>query len=451
MPASVSDHSGALHSGVGRMSRAYANATAAGNCVISRGFASYDQQYWETAYRYRRYLAKLARSLRRLTEDTCHTLLASQQLYIYAKWLARYTAYWPELDRLVGQLEESFDNADQGYVAHQSAQDGSWGWHYREFHHKFDASIVRLHQLAREQRAPRFPLHFLEPVSTPYKMRDYLEKLRISDIARTGRNRRDEYGGVLTCLAQLCFKPALRQYAETYLRGIDLDQAYVDAFCDFLEESQNPETGYWGPWYASNGTIHRYDDLSFTFHIVSYRKGDVRAWPRIIQTTFANARAEYPLGWCSGGQLNNHNNYDVAKIFRYGWHAMTGAERDRARGELHRMLQWCLTASLDGEGRFIDEGGFYNSIEACQYFGVSFLDEIGYFDAAKRFWHDRPFPEAPRHLARIRARIKDYDGACPSIAAAKWKLGLDTSQSEEPAMRQDDFNGRSSVTRNNEK
>ncbi|WP_235284962.1 hypothetical protein [Thalassospira sp. HJ] len=354
-------------------------------------------------------------------------MLASQQLYIYAKWLSRYTAYWPRLDSLVARLENSFDETDQSYVARQSSVDGSWGWQYTEFHHKFDATIVRLHELATEKRAPRHPLHFLEPVSTIPKMRAYLEDLLVSDIAATGRNKRDELGSVLCCLAQLCFKPRLRNFAREHVRGIALDDAYIKAFTDFLDDIQNPETGYWGPWYCSEGKTHRYDDLSFTFHIVSYRKGDVRHWPSLIRTTLERRGEEYPVGWRSRGNFNNHNNYDVAKIFRHGWSHMTPAQQDFASTQLDGMLDWCLTHSMRKDGSFVFDEQFYNSLESCHYFGVSFLDEVGYFRPRKRFWTDRKFPEAGRVQHHVIARLNEFCPQNPSVIAAKWKAGTDLS------------------------
>ena len=389
-----------------------------------RDFTRYDRSYHDKAEKYKDHLGKVAGVLRRFSEYS-RTMLASQQLYIYAKWLARYTAYWPRLDDLVTRLENSFDDVDQSYVARQSAVDGSWGWQYTEFHHKFDATIVRLHELATERRAPRHPLHFLEPVSTIPKMRDYLDNLLVSDIAATGRNKRDELGSVLCCLAQLCFKPRLRNFAQQNVRGIELDDAYIKAFTDFLDDIQNPETGYWGPWYSSNGAIHRYDDLSYTFHIVSYRKGDVRHWPDIIRTTFDRRDAEYPLGWRSRGKFNNHNNYDVAKIFRHGWGHMTGGQQAFAAQQLGHMLDWCLNTSMRDDGSFVFDKRFYNSLESCHYFGVSFLDEVGYFRPRKRFWTDQTFPEAATIQHRVIGRLNEFSGDNPSVIAAKWKAGTD--------------------------
>jgi hypothetical protein len=393
-------------------------------CVITRDFARYDHSYQHKAQRYNDRLGAMAGVLRRFSEYS-RTMLASQQLYIYAKWLARYTAYWPRLDDLVARLEHSFAETDQSYVARQSAIDGSWGWQYTEFHHKFDATIVRLHELAAEKRAPRYPLAFLEPVSTIPKMRAYLEDLLVSDIAATGRNKRDELGSVLCCLAQLCFKPRLRSFAREHVRGIDLDDAYIRAFTEFLDDIQNPATGYWGPWYASDGKTHRFDDLSYTFHIVSYRKGDVRQWPNIIRATLERRNDEYPLGWRSRGEFNNHNNYDVAKIFRHGWAHMTDTQRSFASAKLDEMLSWCLGQSMRGDGSFVFDKQFYNSLESCHYFGVSFLDEVGYFRPRKRFWTNATFPDAGDTQHRVIARLNEFCPDNPSIIAAKWKAGTD--------------------------
>lgn len=408
-------------------------AQTADGCVIRRDFTRYDRAYHDKVQRYNDHLGAMAGILRRFSEYS-RTMLASQQLYIYAKWLARYTAYWPRLDDLVARLESSFEETDQSYVARQSSVDGSWGWQYTEFHHKFDATIVRLHELATEKRAPRYPLHFLEPVSTIAKMRTYLEDLLVSDIAATGRNKRDELGSVLCCLAQLCFKPRLRNFTREHVRGIELDDAYIQAFTDFLDDIQNPETGYWGPWYSSDGTTHRYDDLSYTFHIVSYRKGDVRQWPNIIRTTLDRRNDEYPLGWRSRGQFNNHNNYDVAKIFRHGWSHMTNAQRIFAATQMGNMLSWCLNRSMREDGSFVFDELFYNSLESCHYFGVSFLDEVGYFRPRKRFWTDQAFPEAADIQHRVIARLNEFCPDNPSIIAAKWKAGTDLAAMPKPSV-----------------
>ncbi|MBO6887439.1 MAG: hypothetical protein JJ871_05180, partial [Thalassospira sp.] len=78
-------------------------AHAVDGCVITRDFARYDRAYHDKVQRYNDHLGAMAGILRRFSEYS-RTMLASQQLYIYAKWLARYTAYWPLLDDLVTRL-----------------------------------------------------------------------------------------------------------------------------------------------------------------------------------------------------------------------------------------------------------------------------------------------------------------------------------------------------------
>lgn len=399
-------------------------------CVVKSDFSTFDRQYADRLARYHDKLQHFSEKLCKL-ENTGVASHASRQLFIHAKWLTKYTAYWSRLDSLLDRLDSSFLEHDQSYVAEQSPHDGSWGWHFREFHHKFDATIGRLHELAAQNKPPEYALDFLEPVATRDRMIDYLERLRISDIAETGRNQRDEYGAVLTCLGQICFKPGLRDYVRQHVRGIDLSDDYIDAFEDFLDRSQNPGTGYWGPWYRSNGRIYRYDDLSFTFHIISYRKGRVQHWPEIIATTFANKAKNYPQGWLSNGRYNNHNNYDVAKVFRFGWPHMSAAEKERAQGEIGHMLNWCLTRSMDGEGRFQMDANFYNSREACYYFGVSFLDEVGYFDPGRRFWSGQRFPDSRSNGLRIRRQLDRLNPGHDQVTAARWKLDKALAQGRE--------------------
>lgn len=390
-------------------------------CIVANDFTAYDRQYREKLAAYYEKLQQASQKLRQL-DARGMTTNASQQLFIHAKWLTRYTAYWSRLDALLERLEDSFFEHDQRYVAQQSPEDGSWGWHYREFHHKFDATIGRLHELEAQQTPPQYALDFLEPVSTVDKMVDYLERLRTSDIAETGRNQRDEFGAVLTCLGQICFKPKLREFVQRHVKGIQLDQKYVDAFEAFLDQSQNPETGYWGPWYRSKGRVYRYDDLSFTFHLISYRKGRVNHWPQIIDTTFATKAKAYPRGWLHNGRYNNHNNYDVAKIFRFAWPHMTVGQQAQTQKEVQLMLDWCLNKSMESDGRFVTDSSFYNSTEACHYFGVSFLDEIGYFDPGRRFWTDRAFPESADVAERIRHQLGRLNPSHEQVTASRWKL-----------------------------
>jgi hypothetical protein len=64
---------------------------------------------------------------------------------------------------------------------------------------------------------------------------------------------------------------------------------------------------------------------------------------------------------------------------------MPSARKDEARAESAGMLDWCLTESVDGDG-FKNSG---NSDLDAYYFGVRFLDRVGFWDQSKRLWSRR--------------------------------------------------------------
>ena len=54
---------------------------------------------------------------------------------------------------------------------------------------------------------------------------------------------------------------------------------------------------------------------------------------------------DFPAGILFDGHYENHLNWDAVKIFRSAWPNLDDATRERARGEISRMLKWCLTKS----------------------------------------------------------------------------------------------------------
>ena len=141
--------------------------------------------------------------------------------------------------------------------------------------------------------------------------------------------------------------------------------------------------------------------------MISYLRGDVQYWPQIIETTFRTEDEPYPYGWRYGSSSNNHNNYDVVKIFRYGWPHMTEEQRARAREAMKLMLTWALGTSLQPDGSFASDESFFSSVASDFYFGVSFLSEIGYWQADKRFWTSASFPGAQAKCLLIRGRLAE--------------------------------------------
>ena len=201
------------------------------------------------------------------------------------------------------------------------------------------------------------------------------------------------------------------------LDGLGFDDTGVAAYQDFVNRWQDPATGFWGAWYASADAVYRAPDLSLTYHQIAYNPRHITHWPAIIETTFAMRTRPYPYGWLSDGRFNNHNNYDVARILRAAWPHATAVQRQAARGAIGEMLAWCLTTSLEPDASFKPVPGFYNSVGAGYYYGVSFLDAVGYWNEANRFWTDAEFAGARSLCCAVKARIRQ-SGLKSDIALA---------------------------------
>ena len=141
------------------------------------------------------------------------------------------------------------------------------------------------------------------------------------------------------------------------------------------------------------------DYLSLTFHIIRYLDGKVPDLPRVIETTLALKDIDEPAGWLSDGLFTDHNNMDVAVLFRFGWSTAKAAQKQAMAEQIQKMLTWCLTESLQADGSFAYAAN--DSLEENTYFGVAFLSRIGFFDRSRRFWTTKEFPES----AEIRQRI----------------------------------------------
>src|SRR5207248_11292807 len=103
----------------------------------------------------------------------------------------------------------------------------------------------------------------------------------------------------------------------------------------------------------------------------------------------------------------SHNNYDVAALIKLGWAEMRADQRLHARAELDRLVDWCLSTAFAPDGSVVARAKS-ESLAEGYYFTIAFLDTVGFFDPAKRFWTDRAFPEAPalrgqlaHHVSRL--------------------------------------------------
>lgn len=257
-------------------------------------------------------------------QEAGHAMTCSEQIRQEAKWLLNYRADWTRLAERLTALQASLADLDQPLLA--QATDGSWAGCTTEFYRKLEPTVDEL-QAPDLDLADVRPLAFTSHLQDPAALRAYLWSLQISDIARTGRNDRDELGAALTGL--------------------------------------------------------------------SYRRGNISNWPRLAETTLRIKDRRYPNGWrTKDGGLSNHHNYDVVQIFFYGWPYLSRDLKKRAAAEIGLLLRWCLEETID-EGGFIGAEPFEEL-----YFGVRFLDRVGFWDRAKRFWtqealskpDDRPGP-----------------------------------------------------------
>ena len=286
--------------------------------LISREFVQYDPAYLvHKALRERR-LAALKRKLT-ISEKGSKGLPCSRRMLVEAEWLLNYTAEWAKLDRQLTAIEHSLGRRDQSFALRQ-APDGSWGACYNAWFERIDPTVDFLGDISmHDDGSPpklQYSLDILREIDSPQVLIPRLYTLQLSQIAKTGVYQREELNAVEGALSQLLFKEKLRTLLQANGASF-VDEAYVDAYRNFLDDTQDPILGYWGPWLMSGDEIIRTADLSQTYHIVAYRKGAVNHWPQIIETTLAIKDLPYPFGWRRNGQYSNHNNYDVARIFAW--------------------------------------------------------------------------------------------------------------------------------------
>src|SRR6185369_3115263 len=117
---------------------------------------------------------------------------------------------------------------------------------------------------------------------------------------------------------------------------------------------------------------------------VKFRKAKgISRLDRIAETTLKIRHLTYPNGWkpVEGGKYRDHHNYDVVQLLALCWPEMKAEQKEEACGAMGDMLEWCLTESLNGIN-FRSEKDFFEAL----YFGVRFLDRVGYWDIQQRFW-----------------------------------------------------------------
>jgi hypothetical protein len=378
--------------------------------LILKDFIRFDPDYVAHRQRLGRWLDSLGWRLAALQASGDH-MECSNEIYLEAKWLHRYTGYWDRLKKRLEDLQKSLDQVNQDFATQQSPETGLWGACYEQPFFKLEATFLALIQLQALGKTPRIPVHLPPPFNAWPTSWQHFYGLLISDIAHTGVDNRGELGNIATIASLTYLKDYMQHYLNTEVMGLWNEaepgaklQLYRQLFSDYVDAWQDPTTGYWGPWYLSDGQLYDATDLSFTFHIISYRHGKVNYWPEIIRTTLAIQDEPYPFGFAGG--FTNHNDYDVAKILRYAWPRMSVEQQGKAAALINGMLQWTLTSSLQSDGSFKVVPQAFSSVDADFYFGVAFLDIAGYWDPGKRFWTKQEFPDARSTCERIKTKLK---------------------------------------------
>lgn len=378
--------------------------------LIEEQFVRYDSDYHVNRELHGARLKALSERMAEL-EAEGRGLQCSKQIFLEAKWLHRYTAHWDELADKLDRLETSLEDQDQTFATRQVPTTGFWGVCYEAHFMRLGATIDALSGLFSQGEKPRYRLRADGPLSTGKKLLLRLQDLLVSDIANTGTNNRAELASLLTSISQGLFKHYMREGLVDRIdfRSDSTLETISEAFRFFLSGAQDSETGYWGAWYLVDGKVHKPVDLSMTYHIVAYTKGKgIEDWPQIIATTFAIEPEAYPYGWRHQGRYNNHNNYDVAKIYKYGWPHMSESQRVEARSQLASMVAWSLSDTVQADGSFEHDPTFSDSLADEFYFGVSFLDVVGYWQPERRFWtQETAFEDAAELCCRIQRRLDE--------------------------------------------
>ena len=102
--------------------------------LIQREFEKYDPDYHVHREHYGKRLEEMSAAIADAQAEG-RNLHCSQQMFLEAKWLHRYTAHWDHLEDKLQRIELSLDAHDQSYAAEQSPVDGFWGGVLRKVVH----------------------------------------------------------------------------------------------------------------------------------------------------------------------------------------------------------------------------------------------------------------------------------------------------------------------------
>lgn len=345
------------------------------------------------------------------------SLACSAQILQEVHWLVNYTTRRADVERRLADLRRSLsDGKPQEFANRQDPRDGSFGPCFEEWIWRFYASVDPLKELALKGVKPDVALKIWAPVDTAEEIGAYMESLLVSDVA-DGRNRRKELNMAVDSLGQLLW---LDSTASVFPASLDR-KALAAALTRFVDERwQDPETGYWGAWFRDRGEVRKTHDLSMTFHILSYRGGDVRLRKQIAQTTFSIRHVPYPYGWDGGGLQNNHHAYDVVRIVNLTWSDLDRTQQSVAKAFLMLLTARSLAMSIDGAGAF--DVAPYSTAGEAYYFGLSFFVEAGLL--GRTATSEVKVTNKEDLAARIGRKLDTLDASDPWVSAARRKLDL---------------------------
>jgi len=368
------------------------------NARMERDFLTYDPHYKEEKEQRIERIRAIARKVFE-KEKSGQKTACSHQILFEAMSLIISSADFKFIDQRLNDAESSLANPElQANAEKPDPTDGSFGACYVEWYLRVDASYDQLKK-SRDASSKPAPLPaWLDRIASPGKLTDYLVSISVSDISRTGIDHERELNDMLAVLTRMLIRD------PNFFVFPQLKSTFVDLL---LNRLRNPETGWWGESYSRNGHVEFVDDLSITFHVVSYLNGKVPDMPKIIDTALTVKDMDYPVGWLWKGHYWNHNNMDIVTLFQYGWSSASDQQRKTMQAEIEKMLHWCLTESLQTDGSFtpnLADGSLEESME----YGVAFLARIGFFDKSKRFWTSQDFPQAEEVRGRILAYVKQH-------------------------------------------
>jgi hypothetical protein len=315
-----------------------------------------------------------------------NTECANQMLW-ESKALITQTADFKLLDKRLDDLDSCLVHPERiKKTQEQDSVTGSWGICFDEWYCKLSAFCEEIGREENKNHSTKYQPHFLDQINAPEKLTKYLMSVSVSDVAKTGTDNLLEFNLSLSDLLRLI----LRDRPKGYLWDPRLKDTLKDLIFNHF---RNKETGWWGASYIRDGKVQFVDDLSTTFHIVTFLDGKVPDLHRIVETTLAVKDLNYPVGWLMKGEYWNHNNMDVVALFKAGWSDADDVQRKAIKVEIQKMLDWCLKVSFQEDGSFksnIGDGSFEEGI----YYGTSFLGRIGFFNKKDRFWTDQEFSQS---------------------------------------------------------